>query len=149
MSFYNFNPQIEINNLESELNKVLKEFNQILNSDNKDSQEFENCVWSPLTDIYEDNENYKLLLDLPGVTKEETKISLEEGKLEISGERKIPKIENTKYHKNERTFGKFYRSFSLPENILTDKIFAEIKAGQLIITIPKSPEAKPKEISIN
>ena len=88
-------------------------------------------------------------LDLPGVSKEDVKISFSDGQLNISGERKQEKEnKDSKYHRVERTYGKYFRSFTLPKQIKEDKIDAEFKDGQLTITVPKAEEIKPKEIPI-
>ena len=103
----------------------------------------------PLTDISENDDNYVLHLDLPGIEKDDVKISYSDGELSISGERKQEKeSKDSKYHRVERSFGKYFRSFTLPEKIKADKIDAEFKNGQLTITVPKSEETKPKEIEV-
>ena len=110
---------------------------------------YENAVWIPLTDIFEDKDNYKIKADLPGMKKEDVKISFSEGQLSISGERvQERESKDTKCYRVERTYGKYYRSFNLPKEIKKDKIKAEFKDGQLTITIPKAEEVKPKEIEI-
>jgi HSP20 family protein len=102
-----------------------------------------------MTDIYEDNDNYRLKADLPGIKKEDVKISFSDGKLSISGEREQEQeSKETKCHRVERTYGKYYRSFTLPKEIKEDKIKADFKDGQLTVTIPKAEEVKPKEIAI-
>jgi HSP20 family protein len=103
----------------------------------------------PLTDIYENNDNYYIKADLPGVKKGDVKISYNDGTLSISGERAQEKeTKETKYHRVERSFGKYYRSFNLPKEIKNDKIEAEFVDGQLNVTIPKAEEVKPKQIDI-
>jgi HSP20 family protein len=135
-----------------------KEFSKMFNtyenrfgiSRSKDEEnDYENNVWMPLTDIYEDKENYLIKADLPGMKKEDVKISFADGQLSISGERvQEEESKDTKCHRVERTYGKYYRSFNLPKEIKEDKIKAEFKDGQLTITIPKAEEVKPKEIEI-
>lgn len=140
-----------------ELLSVEREFNRLFNSlgsrfgltETPELEEYENAVWMPLTDITEDKDNYILKLDLPGVTKDDVKISYSDGSLNISGERKQEKeTKDSKFHRMERTYGRYFRSFSMPSKIQEDKIGAEFKDGQLIITVPKAEEAKPKEIPI-
>jgi HSP20 family protein len=88
-------------------------------------------------------------MDLPGVSKENLKLNFNDGELIISGERKQEKEDkDSKYHRIERSYGKYYRSFTLPQTIQADKINAEFKDGQLTVTVPKSEEAKPKELEI-
>ena len=112
-------------------------------------EEYESAVWMPLTDIKETNDEYRLMLDIPGVDKKDVKISFSNGELQISGERKEEKEDkNEKYHRVERSFGKYYRSFRLPDKIQQDNIKAEFNNGSLRVTIPKAEEVKPKEIEI-
>ena len=150
MTLIKWNPTRELLNVEREFNKLFSSLGGRFGLvDSSDDEEFENAVWMPLTDIAENENNYVLHLDLPGVKKEDVKISFTDGQLIISGERKMEKeSKDSKYHRLERAFGKYYRSFSLPKQIQEDKIDAEFKDGQLIITVPKSEEAKPKEIPI-
>lgn len=109
----------------------------------------ENSVWSPASDISENKENFYLLIDLPGIEKEDVKINFNDGELIISGERKEEEKEEGKtYHRVERSFGKYSRAFRLPDEIIVEKIIADFKNGQLKITIPKAEKAKPKEIEI-
>jgi HSP20 family protein len=104
----------------------------------------------PLTDIYEDKDNYKIKADLPGIKKNDVKISFSNGELSISGERiQEEESKDSRTHRVERVYGKYYRSFTLPKEIKEDKIKAEFKDGQLTITIPKAEEVKPKEIEIS
>ncbi|MCL5028747.1 MAG: Hsp20/alpha crystallin family protein [Bacteroidetes bacterium] len=150
MAIVKWNPSRELLNVEREFNKL---FNSVSGRfgliDSSETEEYENAVWMPLTDISEDKDNYTLKLDLPGVSKDDVKISYTDGQLNISGERKQEKeTKDAKFHRVERAYGKYYRSFSLPSKIKDDKIEAEFKDGQLIITVPKAEEAKPKEISI-
>ncbi len=150
MALVRWNPAKDLLDIEREFDRMLNSFGIRVGSDRETANlDFENAEWMPLADIYEDNDNFKLKMDIPGIDKKDVKISYSNGQLTISGERKQEKeSNNSKYHRIERTFGKFYRSFALPQKIREDKIDAEFKNGQLIINIPKSEEAKPKEIEI-
>ena len=150
MTLVKWNPSRELLNVEREFNKLFNTFNRRYGfDDSSTNEELENAVWSPLTDISENKDQYILKMDLPGVSKENLKLSFHDGELIISGERKQEKEEkDSKYHRIERTYGKYYRSFTLPQTIQADKINAEFKDGQLTITVPKSEEAKPKELEI-
>ena len=150
MSIVKWNPSRELLNVEREINKLFNTFGSRFGlADTSGDDEYENAIWAPLTDITEDKDNYVLRLDLPGVNKEDVKISFSDGQLNISGERKQEKeTKELKFHRVERVYGKYYRSFALPGAIKEDKIDAEFKNGQLIITVPKADEAKPKEIPI-
>ena len=150
MTLVKWNPARELLNVEREFNKLFNTFNNRFGFDESTmNEELENAVWSPLTDISENKDQYILKLDLPGVSKENLKLNFHDGELIISGERKQEKEDkDSKYHRIERTYGKYYRSFTLPQTIQADKINAEFKDGQLTITVPKSEEAKPKELEI-
>lgn len=151
MTLVRLNPFRDLLNVEREFNRLSRTFDNRygLSTQNESDDEYENAVWTPLTDIYEDENKYELKIDLPGVSKDDLKISYKDGELSISGERKQEKEEKDgKYHRIERTFGKYYRNFRLPELIVSDKIDAEFKEGQLTVSIPKAEEAKPKELEI-
>lgn len=150
MTLVRFNPMRDLVELEKEFSKIFNTFgNRFGISRSKDTEEYENAVWMPLTDIIEDKDKYTLKLDLPGTKKDDVKISFVNGQLSISGERvQDNEYKESKCHRIERSFGKYYRSFNLPDHIQADKISAEFKDGQLTITVPKAEEAKPKEIEI-
>lgn len=151
MTLVRFNPARELLDLEREFNRMFNSFGNRFGLTKKDGKddEYENAVWVPLTDVAEDNDNYYLKADLPGIKKEDVKISYSDGSLSISGERSQEKeTKDKKFHRIERSYGKYYRSFSIPNEIKEDKIKAEFTDGQLNITIPKAEEVKPKEISI-
>jgi HSP20 family protein len=151
MTLVRFNPARELLDLEREFNRMFNSFGNRFGLTKKDGKddEYENAVWVPLTDVAEDNDNYYLKADLPGIKKEDVKISYSDGNLSISGERSQEKeTKDKKFHRIERSYGKYYRSFNLPKEIKEDKIKAEFTDGQLNIIIPKAEEVKPKEISI-
>jgi len=105
--------------------------------------------WSPRADVVENNDSYVIKAELPGVSKNDVKITLRENVLTIKGEKKAEKEEKDhNYHRIERSYGSFERSFSLPSNVKSDKIDAAYKDGVLTLTLPKSEEAKPKEIEV-
>ena len=105
--------------------------------------------WSPLVDISEDDKEYCIRAELPGVKKEEVKITLENGVLSISGERKYEKEEkNRKFHRIERAYGNFVRSFSIPDDADASKVAAEFKDGVLNVRLAKDEKARPKTIEV-
>ena len=149
MTLVKWNPARELMSIEKEFNKLFNTFSNKFGISNEGENEMENAVWAPLTDISEDNENYYLNLDVPGVDKNDVKISYSNGNLVIKGERKDEKeTKKSEYHRIERSFGKFFRSFTLPEKIKEDKIEAKFKDGALSIVIPKADEVKPREIEV-
>jgi HSP20 family protein len=105
--------------------------------------------WTPTVDISETGGEYQINAEIPDVKKEDVKVTLEDGVLTIQGERKQQKEEKgKKYHRVERSYGSFVRSFSLPDVIDEEKIKAEFKDGVLNLHLPKSEKAKPKAIEV-
>lgn len=105
--------------------------------------------WSPLVDITEDEKEYLIKAELPEVKKEDVKLTVQDEVLSISGERKYEKEEKgKKYHRVERAYGSFVRSFTLPEDADGTKVAAEFKDGVLQVHLPKSEKAKPKSIEV-
>jgi HSP20 family protein len=104
--------------------------------------------WAPLVDITEDDKEYIIKTELPEVKKEDVKVSVENGLLTIVGERKFEKEENKKYHRVERAYGRFLRSFVLPEGVDRDKVNAEFRDGLLKVHLAKSEQTKPKQIEV-
>jgi len=105
--------------------------------------------WAPLVDITEDPKEYLIKAELPEIKKDEIKIGVQNDVLVISGERKYEKEEkDKKYHRIERAYGSFSRSFTIPEDADPDKVSAEFKEGVLHVHIPKSERAKPKSIEV-
>ncbi|MFY0644022.1 MAG: Hsp20/alpha crystallin family protein [Bacteroidia bacterium] len=107
------------------------------------------AFFRPSTEIKETDHSFDVLLSIPGIKKDEVSIELHNGVLEVSGERKNEKEEkNEKYHLSEITYGKFTRRFQLPDNVDPDKIDASVEDGILKLSIPKSEDKKPKQISV-
>lgn len=105
--------------------------------------------WTPTVDISETDGGYQIKAEIPDVKKEDVKVTLEDGVLTIQGERKQEKEEKgKKYHRVERSYGSFVRSFSLPDLIDEEKVKAEFKDGVLNLHLPKSEKAKPKAIEV-
>ncbi|PYK86471.1 MAG: heat-shock protein Hsp20 [Verrucomicrobia bacterium] len=105
--------------------------------------------WEPLADITEDDKEYVIKAELPDVKKEDVKVTVENGVLTIAGERKFEKEETKKkYHRVERAYGSFVRSFALPDLAEGDRIKAEFKNGMLMVHVPKSERAKAKQVEV-
>jgi HSP20 family protein len=114
-----------------------------------EKEELARTVWSPSVDIYEEPEAIMIEADLPGLNKENVSVNLENNVLTIQGERKLEHEEKREnYHRVERAYGSFTRSFTIPSNIQAEKIEAEFKDGVLRIRLPKREEAKPKQIEV-
>jgi HSP20 family protein len=107
-------------------------------------------TWAPPVDIYENGENLVLKVELPGINPDDVEIRVEDNTLYLKGERKFEKeVKEQNYHRVERSYGTFTRTFSLPNSIDSDKVAANYKDGVLTLTMPKKEEAKPKTIKIN
>ncbi|MDQ6621972.1 MAG: Hsp20/alpha crystallin family protein [Verrucomicrobiota bacterium] len=105
--------------------------------------------WTPALDIYQTNDDIVALVELPGMRKDDIEISLHDGMLTISGERKSETPEGEEAAHSERFVGKFRRSISLPTRVDASKVNATYKDGILTVTLPKAEEAKPKQIQVN
>ena len=104
--------------------------------------------WAPLVDIIEDDKQYIMKTELPEVRKEDVKVTVENGLLTIVGERKLEKEESKKYHRVERAYGRFVRTFIVPDGADAEKVSAEFKDGVLYVRLPKSEKATPKQIEV-
>ena len=116
---------------------------------NSDKEAMTIAQWAPSVDISEDDKEWLVKADLPEVKKEDVKVTVENGVLTITGERKFEKEEkDKKYHRIERSYGNFLRSFTLPEGADGGKVAAEFKDGVLKVHLPKSEKAKPKAVEV-
>ena len=109
------------------------------------------AAWRPSVDVIEHEDRFDLTLDLPGIKKEDMNITVKEGTLYLSGERKRPeRDENAEfYHYYERPGGAFERSFQLPDHVDGDKIKASFADGELTVEVPKSEKAKQRTIKVS
>jgi len=117
------------------------------NTSSRQSQLFSG--WTPSLDLYQNNDNIVAVVELPGMRKEDIEISLQDGTLTISGERKEERGTEDGATRTERYTGKFRRSITLPTRVDANKVNATYKDGILTVTLPKAEEAKPKQIQIN
>jgi HSP20 family protein len=105
--------------------------------------------WSPAVDIFETEDALTLRADLPDVKTEEIDIRVENNTLTLKGSRKFEKDENAKgYHRIERSYGDFIRTFAVPPTVENDKVAAQYKNGVLTITLPKKETAKPRQVKV-
>jgi len=108
-----------------------------------------NRPWAPAVDIYETENELVLKADLPDVDLKDIDVRVENQTLTISGERNFEKKDTTKgYHRIERNYGSFVRSFSVPNSFDTENIGAEFKNGVLSVTLPKKEAAKPRQVNV-
>ena len=109
----------------------------------------QSVAWSPVVDIEETELNYLIRAELPGLSKKNVKVVVEDGVLTLSGERDLErKVEGKTFHHIERSHGTFTRSFTLPENAEAESVSANYKDGLLEIRVAKSEEALPKSIEV-
>jgi len=105
--------------------------------------------WSPALDLYQNSENVVTIVELPGMRTEDIEISLHDGTLTISGERKRETSNGERAERTERYIGKFRRSIMLPTHVDANKVSAIYRDGILTVTLPKAEEAKPKQIPVS
>ena len=105
--------------------------------------------WTPAVDLYEEQDNFMVQAELPGLKREDIDVTLHDNALTISGERKSEeKHEDAETYREERFYGRFHRSITLPKAVKSDKVSASYRDGVLTVTLPKSEEAKPKQIEV-
>ena len=145
-TFSRSNPFREFQDMEKRFTSLLE---PLLKTNGGERELLTAAEWSPSVDISEDDKEYLIKADLPEVKKEDVKLSVQDDVMTISGERKYEKEEKgKKYHRIERAYGSFMRSFTLPEDADGSKVSAEYKEGVLKVHLPKSEKAKPKSIEV-
>ena len=146
-----WNPLREMEDLHGRLNSLIgRAFGRVPMRGEADTDEaITLSAWAPLVDITEDDKAYVIKAELPEVRKEDLKVSVEDGVPTFSGERKFEKEEKGKrYHRVERAYGSFTRSFTVPDDADASKVRAEFKDGVLLVRLEKSEKAKPKTIEV-
>ena len=147
MALVRWRPARDFLNIRDEIDRMFDEFFGTLPE--RVTTGLEN-VWTPSVDISETDNDIIVTAELPGVKKDDVKISLQDNVLTIRGEKKQEKEEkNENYHRVERAYGVFQRSFTLPTTVDPKKIKATFKDGVLKIKLPKTEEARMKEIPIS
>jgi len=106
-------------------------------------------AWAPPVDIVEEKEKLLVKIEVPGVEEKDLRVNFEDGLLTVSGERQFERKEEQSYHRIERSYGSFTRTFSLPRSVDVNAIKASYRSGVLEIEIPKKEESKPRQIAIN
>jgi HSP20 family protein len=152
MSLVRWNPARELATWPSDLFGIQREMNRMFDTMFRfDTREEDTAftAWTPAVDIDEHDDEYIVKVELPGVNKDDVKITIESNILTLRGEKKQEKeIKKENYHRVERSYGTFQRSFTLPTTVKSDKIDAIYKDGVLQIALPKAEEAKPKQIEV-
>ncbi len=152
MSLIRWNPVRDLTTFPSGVLNMQREMNKMFDSFFRGStgDEFMNLsAWTPAADIAEHDDAFVVKAELPGLTKEDVKITVRDNVLTIQGEKKQEsESKESNYRSIERTYGSFQRSFTLPTSIKSDKIDASFKDGVLSITMPKAEDARPKQIEV-
>lgn len=147
MALQRWKPFGEVHSLQNQVNRL---FDVFFNRDMDESGDMTASTWYPRTNVFETKDEFIFKLDLPGLKKEDIHIEFKDGAIIISGERKVEKdYKEDECHRIEISYGKFFRSFSLPSAVNQEKISATLKDGILMVKILKAEEAKPKSISIS
>ena len=142
-----WDPFKELNELENRLATIFGRAPVRKNGEKDEAMKV--AEWAPLVDITEDDKEYLIKAELPEVKKDEFKVSVQDGILTISGERKYEKEEKgKKYHRTEWAYGSFLRSFTLPDDADAEKVAGDFKDGVLKVHVPKSEKAKPKQVEV-
>jgi HSP20 family protein len=137
------------NDLWSMQREINRMFDSFMQGGTQDDGSFGLNMWTPAVDIAERENEFEVKVELPGVSKDDVKITLESNILTIRGEKKQEKEDKGEnHHRVERSYGSFQRSFMLPAIVKNDKIDANYRDGILTIMLPKAEEAKPKQIEV-
>lgn len=140
-----WDPFREFTTLQDRMNRL---FQQQSYNDNDEALTTSN--FAPPVDVYEDEHNVTLKIEVPGIDEKDLDIRVENNTLTVHGERKFEKEEKEEnYRRVERQYGSFTRSFTLPNTVNADEVKADYEKGVLKISLPKKPEAKPKQIKVN
>lgn len=145
MAIVRWSPFRELVSLQQEMNRLFDD----LMTRRPEGAPAENVMWIPAVDVSEQADALTVKVEVPGVKKEDIKISVANNVLTIKGEKRMEKEANAEsFHRVERVYGAFLRSLELPTSVAADKVKANYVDGVLVITLPKSDEVKPKEITI-
>ncbi len=144
MTRFSIHQRPDFSNLQTTLNRILEPFARVA----QDDEDLVSGTWVPPVDVAETQEKILVRAEVPGLKQDDIQIEFENGLLTIKGERKLEKNDGTAWHRVERVYGNFSRSFTLPRTVDPEKISASYREGILEIDVPKKEEAKPKNIRI-
>jgi HSP20 family protein len=138
-------PFREFSTLQDRMNRLFRE-----TQGNSQDEALTSSSFAPAVDVYEDEHNVTLKIEVPGIDEKDIDVRIENNTLTVHGERKIEKEEKEEnYRRVERQYGSFTRTFNLPTTVDAEKVQADYDKGVLKITLPKKAEAKPKQIKVN
>ena len=149
MSITRWDPFREFATLQNQMNRLFQDYQPT--RPGQTGEEFMTTgTFVPPVDIYEDEHNITLKLEVPGIEQNDIDVRVENSTLTVRGERKFEKdVKEESYHRIERTYGSFSRSFTLPNTVNPEQVNADYVNGVLTITLAKRAEAKPKQIKVN
>jgi HSP20 family protein len=138
-------PFREFSTLQDRMNRLFRE-----TQGNSQEEPLTSSSFAPAVDVYEDEHNVTLKIEVPGIDEKDIDVRIENNTLTVHGERKIEKEEKEEnYRRVERQYGSFTRTFNLPPTVDAEKVQADYDKGVLKVTLPKKAEAKPKQIKVN
>jgi HSP20 family protein len=146
MALARWSPYRDMMSVRDEMNRVL---NEVFNRNTNDESSWFSGAWTPPVDIYESDDALVMKAELPGFSKDDISIEMKENTLVIKGERKREdEVKEGNYHRSERMYGAFQRSFLLPTTVDQEKVRASYKDGVLELRLPKVQAAQPKRIAV-
>ncbi len=153
MSLVRWNPSRDLSAFPSDVLSMRKEFDRLFDSffhgDTTDATSAFTSAWIPAVDIAERENDFVVKMELPGVAKEDVRITMQDDILTIRGEKKQEKeSKGSEFRRVERSYGSFQRSFTLPASVKAGEIDASFSDGVLHVTLPKAEEARPKQIDV-
>jgi len=144
-----WNPWSDMTELNQRLSSLLDLAHVRNTASSSDEENMTVPEWTPFVDIIEDEKEYLIKVELPEIQKDDVKVTVEGGTLTISGERKAEKaVTNRIFHRLERYYGRFLRSFNVPDDAEESKVNAEFRDGMLRVHLAKSERARPKQIEV-
>lgn len=141
-----WNPLHDLVSLQDRMNRLFEDASQRRANESDYTSELQRADWQPLADVYEDESEYTVAIDVPGIERATLEISIDENRLTVKGIRPVP--ENIQ-HRRESPRGNFLRSFSVPAAVDQKGIKADYKDGVLLVHLPKRPERQPQRVKIN
>jgi HSP20 family protein len=144
---HRFDPVRDLFTLQERMNRLFEEAADRRERAGTDEGDIERADWIPAADVYEDEREYLLALDLPGINREALDVSLDDGRLVIRGERKGAEALHAR--RTERPQGRFVRTFSLPDAVERGRISADYKDGVLLLHLPKRGEQSGRRLKID
>lgn len=146
MAIVKYNPMRELRSMQDQMDRLL---NLAWGTGDFPGEDIKEGMWQPAVDIYETPEAVVIKAELPDVEQKDIDVRIDDGTLTIKGERKHEdEVKKENYHRIERYFGSFQRSFKLPGSVAQEQVSAVCEKGVLTVTLPKKEETKPKQISV-